>query len=64
MMGENQTGECWFGDGKLYLTIPGKPEALELDLNEGGSLQAAFGELKRRAADESAVKGSGPSADY
>lgn len=48
MMGENQTGECWFGDGKIYLTIPGEAEALELDLNDDGSLQAPFGELKKK----------------
>ena len=48
MMEEGQTGKCWFGNGKIYLTIPGEPEALELDLNDDGSLQAAFGELKKK----------------
>jgi hypothetical protein len=49
MMGDNETGECWFGDGKLYLTMPGEEGALELDLNDDGSLQAPFGELKKKA---------------
>jgi hypothetical protein len=49
LMGENQAGECWFGDGKLYITIPGEEKAMELDLNDDGSLQAPFGELKKKA---------------
>ena len=47
--GENQTGDCWFGDGKLYLTMPGEEGAMELDLNDDGSLQGSFGELKKKA---------------
>jgi hypothetical protein len=47
--GENQAGECWFGDGKLYIAIPGEEKALELDLNDDGSLQGPFGELKKKA---------------
>ena len=49
IMGENQTGECWFGEGKLYLVIPGEDGMMELDLNDDGSLQAPFGELKKKA---------------
>jgi hypothetical protein len=49
VMGDAQTGDCWFGDGKLYLTIPGEESAMELDLNDDGSLQAPFGELKKKA---------------
>jgi hypothetical protein len=49
LMGENNSGECWFGDGKIYITMPGEEQALELDLNDDGSLQAPFGELKKKA---------------
>ena len=49
LMGENNTGECWFGDGKIFITIPGEEKPLELDLNDDGSLQAPFGELKKKA---------------
>ena len=49
LMGENNAGECWFGDGKIYITIPGEEQALELDLNDDGSLQAPFGELRKKA---------------
>lgn len=48
LMGATQVGECWFGDGKLYLTIPGEERTMELDLNDDGSLQAPFGELKKK----------------
>lgn len=49
MMGENQAGECWFGDGKVYVVIPGEDGVMELDLNDDGSLQGPFGELKKKA---------------
>jgi hypothetical protein len=47
--GESQTGECWFGDGKVYVSVPGEERAMELDLNDDGSLQGPFGELKKKA---------------
>ena len=49
MMGDTKAGECWFGDGKLYITIPGEEKAMELDLNDDGSLQGLFGEFKKKA---------------
>ena len=49
MMGDTKAGDCWFGDGKLYLTLPGEEGLMELDLNDDGSLQAPFGELKKKA---------------
>jgi hypothetical protein len=49
MMGENQSGDCWFGDGKIFLTMPGEEGAMELDLNDDGSLQGPMGELKKKA---------------
>jgi hypothetical protein len=48
VMGDSKTGDCWFGDGKLYLTMPGDEGTMELDLNDDGSLQAPFGELKKK----------------
>ena len=48
MMGETQTGECWTGDGKLFLTLPGEEGAMEIDINDDGSLQAPFGELTKK----------------
>jgi hypothetical protein len=48
MMGENQTGDCWFAEGKLYLTMPGEEGMMELDLNDDGSLQGPYGELKKK----------------
>ena len=49
MAGENQAGECWFGNGKIYVSIPGEDGIMELDLNDDGSLQGPFGELKKKA---------------
>ena len=49
MMGDTKTGDCWLGDGKLSNTVPGEEKALELDLNDDGSLQGPFGELKKKA---------------
>ena len=48
MMGDTQNGECWFGDGKLFITLPGEEGAMEIDINDDGSLQAPFGEMKKK----------------
>lgn len=48
VMGDTQAGDCWFGGGKLYITIPGEEGVMELDLNDDGSLQSTFGELKKK----------------
>jgi len=42
--------ECWMGGGRVYLHKPGEPasEALPLDINDDGTLQSPFGELKRK----------------
>lgn len=48
MMGDNQTGECWTGEGKLFITLPGEEGVMEIDINDDGSLQAPFGELKKK----------------
>ncbi len=49
MMGENQAGDCWWGEGKLFISIPGEEGLIELDLNDDGSLQGPFGGLKKKA---------------
>jgi len=46
--GDTETGDCWFADGKLYLAIPGEEGLMELDVNDDGSLQGPFGELKKK----------------
>lgn len=48
MMGDTQAGECWFGDGKLFITLPGEEGLMEIDINDDGSLQAPFGELRKK----------------
>jgi hypothetical protein len=42
--------ECWMGDGKVYLHKPGESASqdLPLDVNDDGTLQSPFGELKRK----------------
>ena len=46
--GDSQTGECWTGDGKVFITIPGEEAAMELDINDDGSLQGPYGEFKKK----------------
>jgi hypothetical protein len=48
MMGETQNGECWAGEGKLFIVVPGEEGLMEIDINDDGSLQAPFGELKKK----------------
>lgn len=44
--------ECWMGDGKVYLHKPGESASqdLPLDINDDGTLQSPFGELKRKGS--------------
>ena len=46
--GDSKTGECWTGDGKVVITLPGEEGAMELDINDDGSLQGPYGELKKK----------------
>lgn len=48
LMGDNQAGECWMGNGKLFITLIGEEGMMELDINDDGSLQGPFGELTRK----------------
>jgi hypothetical protein len=48
LMGDNQAGGCWMGDGKLFITLIGEEGMIELDINDDGSLQGPFGELTKK----------------
>ncbi len=48
LMGENQSGECWTGNGKVFITLIGEEGAMELDINDDGSLQSPLGELVKK----------------
>lgn len=48
LMGENQAGECWTGDGKIFITIAGEAEAMEIDINDDGTLTSPMGELAKK----------------
>jgi hypothetical protein len=42
--------ECWMGGGRVFLHKPGEPPSqdMPLDINDDGTLQSPFGELKRK----------------
>jgi hypothetical protein len=42
--------ECWMGGGRVYLHNPGESASqdMPLDINDDGTLQSPFGELKRK----------------
>ena len=42
--------ECWMGGGRVFLHKPGEPASqdMPLDINDDGTLQSPFGELKRK----------------
>src|SRR5688572_12011842 len=44
--------ECWMGGGRVYLHKPGEPASqdMPLDINDDGTLQSPFGELKRKGS--------------
>jgi hypothetical protein len=44
--------ECWMGGGKLYLHKPGDSagQDMPLDINDDGTLQSPFGEMKRKGS--------------
>jgi hypothetical protein len=46
--GEDDEFECWMGGGKVYLHKPGESQDVPLDINDDGTLQSPFGELKRK----------------
>jgi hypothetical protein len=42
--------ECWMGGGRVFLHKPGESASqdMPLDINDDGTLQSPFGELKRK----------------
>jgi hypothetical protein len=44
--------ECWMGGGKVYLHKPGESpkDDMPLDVNDDGTLQSPFGEMKRKGS--------------
>jgi len=49
LMGDEQA-ECWTGGGKIVLHKPGEPDDIEMDINDDGTLQTPFGEMKKRGS--------------
>jgi hypothetical protein len=49
-IGDDETFECWMGGGKITLHTPGgDPKTdMPLDINDDGTLQTPFGEIKRK----------------
>jgi hypothetical protein len=49
-IGDDETFECWLGGGKIILHEPGKDPNTDmpLDINDDGTLQTPFGEIKRK----------------
>ena len=45
---EDDELECWVGGGKVYLHKPGESQDMALDINDDGTLQSPFGELKKK----------------
>ena len=48
--GEDDELECWMGGGRVYLHKPGESADMPLDINDDGTLQSPFGELKRKGS--------------
>jgi len=46
--GEDDELECWMGGGRIYLHKPGESQDMPLDINDDGTLQSPFGELKKK----------------
>ncbi len=49
-LGPDETLECWTGGGKIYLHKPGDNpnQDVPIDINDDGTLQTPFGEIKRK----------------
>jgi hypothetical protein len=49
-LGDDETFECWMGGGKIILHTPGgDPKTdMPLDINDDGTLQTPFGDIKRK----------------
>ena len=47
---DDEETECWMGGGKIYLHKPGESEDLPIDINDDGTLDTPFGELKKKSS--------------
>ena len=43
-----EEAECWTGDGKIVVHKAGEADDLEIDINDDGTLQTPFGEMKKK----------------
>jgi hypothetical protein len=52
LLGDDEQLECWMGGGRVYLHKPGESASQDvpLDINDDGTLQSPFGELKRKGS--------------
>jgi len=41
---------CWTAGKKIYLYMDGDPEPVEIDINDDGTLQTPFGEMKKKGS--------------
>jgi len=44
----SETRECWTGGGKIVLHTPGEKDDVELDINNDGTIDSPFGEMKKK----------------
>lgn len=45
---EPEEAECWMEGKKIVLHMPGQPDDLSLDINNDGSIDTVFGEIKKK----------------
>jgi len=45
-----QDTTCWIADKKIYLYIEKDPDPMLIDINDDGTLQTPFGELKKKGS--------------
>ena len=48
-LADDEEVECWTGGGKIYLHKDGEPEDLPIDINDDGTLDTPFGEIKKKS---------------
>lgn len=47
-MSGGEVVECWMSGGKIYLHMPGDADDIAIDINDDGTLQTPFGEMRKR----------------
>lgn len=48
-LADDEELECWTGGGKILLHKEGEPEDLPLDINDDGTIDTPFGEIKKKS---------------